>query len=64
MDTAAEIQQFPTGDVKIISEGDLKAVTTVIVIDDMFDTCGDSAPKRSPAVATAREGWVPNETGR
>eukprot|EP00438_Fugacium_kawagutii_P022740 Skav234322 [mRNA] locus=scaffold3847:80641:90653:- [translate_table: standard] len=29
------------GDVKIISEGDLKAVTTVIVIDDMFDTCGN-----------------------
>lgn len=29
------------GDVKIISDSELKAVTTVIVIDDMFDTCGN-----------------------
>ena len=25
---------------KIISDSELKSVTTVIVIDDMFDTCG------------------------
>jgi hypothetical protein len=31
------------GHVKIISDSELKAVTTVIVIDDMFDTCGHSA---------------------
>ncbi|CAK9035275.1 unnamed protein product [Durusdinium trenchii] len=29
------------GDVKIISDSELKAVSTVIVIDDMFDTCGN-----------------------
>ena len=28
---------------KIISDSELKSVTTVIVIDDMFDTCGSLA---------------------
>ena len=32
--------QQRAGDVKIISDSELKAVSTVIVIDDMFDTCG------------------------
>ena len=35
------------GDVKIISDSELKAVTTVIVIDDMFDTCGHFGSSRA-----------------
>ena len=37
-----DVEHLVPGDVKIISDSELKAVTTVIVIDDMFDTCGHS----------------------